>query len=194
MKTRIILLFIIISIICEISIKAQCGIAQLSIKDTLTIKALKGYIDNVKKQDPMISLSLVNKKTQIVLVSVAPSRVIDGYGKKTLRVGICDNNYYKHNKMIVNGYFYLDDILFLLTSDSYSSFQTVVYDYSCMDRTLSNYNLKEYNPPKRIKVMRNNAEAEIVDLGDKRESFGCVIILGVNTEDKDKGYQLLYEL
>jgi hypothetical protein len=178
----------------EISIKAQCEIANLSIKDSLTIRALKGYIDNIKKQSPMISESLTNKKTQIVLVSEAPSRIIDGYSKKTLRVGICDNNYFKHHKMIVNGYLYLDNVLFLLTSDSFSSFQTISYDYSCLNKTLSNYNLKEYNPPKRIKVMRNNAEAEIVDLGDKLDSFGCVIILGVSTENKNEGYQLLFEL
>ena len=181
---------------CNNLLKAQCEIAQLSIKDSLSVKALRGFIQSVQQKDVNLLENLVNKKTQYVILSETRRCMPNEMDSRMLEVGICDNNYFKHFKKIINGYFYLDNILYLVISNSGNSLQTSNYDYDnpCLKKVFSNHTLKEYVPNKRVKVMRNNAEAEIMVQGDRMYSLGCVLILGVKTNEEKGTYQLLYQL
>ena len=196
MKKQIFYLVIILFTTCKISIYAQCEIAQLSIKDSLSVKALRGFIQSVKQKDVNLLENLINKKTHYVILSETKRCMPNEMGRKILEVGICDNNHYKHFKEIINGYFYLDNILYLVTSNSDNSFQTSNYDYDnpCLKKIFSSHILKEYVPTKRVKVMRNNAETEMIVRGDRIYSLGCVLILGVKTNEEKETYQLLYQL
>lgn len=180
--------------ICNNQLKAQCEIAQLSIKDSLSVKALRGFIQSVQQKDVNLLENLVNKKTQYVILSETRRCMPNEMDRRMLEVLICDNNHFKHFKEIINGYFYLDNILYLVTSNYSNSLQTSNYDYDnpCLKKIFSNHILKEYVPSKKVKVMRNNAEAEIVVQGDKLYSVACVLILGVKTNEEKETYQLLY--
>ena len=182
--------------ICNNKLKAQCEIAQLSIKDSLSVKALRGFIQSVQQKDVNLLENLINKKTQYVILSETRRCMPNEMNSRMLVVGICDNNYFKHFKKIINGYFYLDNILYLVTSNSTNVFQTSNYDYDnpCLKKIFSNHTLKEYVPNKRVKVMRNNAEVEVMVEGDRMYSLGCILILGVKTNEDKETYQLLYQM
>ena len=102
--------------------------------------------------------------------------------------------HYKHFKNIINGYFYLDNVLYLVVSDTVNSLRTNNYDYDnqCLKKIFSDYTLKEYVPNKKVKVMRNNAEAEITIQGDKMYLFAGNVTLGIKTDKEKDTYQLLY--
>jgi hypothetical protein len=193
MKKQIFYLFIILFTMCKISIHAQSDIPQLTIRDSSVLMSIRGYISQVVQRDPTISESLISKKTQIILISETKQGDTDGIDRRVLSVAICDNNYFKYHKMAIIGYFYLDNVLFLVTSPFMGMFQTDGYDYTnpCLKKILSNYSLKEYKPSKRIKKIRNNVEIEVVESGDRLHSYECSIVLGVG---RDAGYKLLYGL
>jgi hypothetical protein len=131
-------------------LQAQCDIAQLTIADSTTTKSLRGYIQKVYSLNPQIIENLTNKKTAIVLLQES-RRGVAGIGdEKIFNVAICENNYFKHYKMTINGYFMLDNVLYLVTSPIFGSFQTNNYDYEnpCLSKILSKHSLKEYDPPK----------------------------------------------
>lgn len=193
MKNQIFYLFIVLFTMCKISIYAQCDIPQLTIRDSSVLKSVRGYISHIAQRDPNISENLINKKTQIVMMSETKQGDTDGIDKRVLSVAICDNNYFKSYKMAIMGYFHLDNILFIVTSPFMGMFQTNNYDYenSCLKKILSNYTLKEYKSYKRVKKMRNNEEVEVVENGDRLNSYECSIVLG---SGKDAGYKLFYGL
>lgn len=193
MKKKIFYLVIILFTMCKISMYAQCDIAELTIRDSAVFKSVRGYISNVAQRDPTLLENLINKKTQIVLMSETKQSDTDGIDKRVLSVGICDNNYFKYHKMAIIGYFHIDNVLFLVTTTFMGMFQTDSYDYEniCLKKILVNHKLKEYDPPKRMKKMMNNVEIETRDMGGKLNSYECSIVLGVG---KDAGYKLLYGL
>ena len=86
--------------------------------------------------------------------------------------------------------------MYLVVAYSANSLQTNNYNYDnqYLKKIFSNHTLKEYTPDKKVKVMRNNAEAEMIVRGDRMHLFGCNIILGVKTEKEKDTYQLLYQL
>lgn len=193
MKKQIFYLFILLFTTCKISVNAQCDIPQLTIRDSSVLKSVRGYISHVTQRDPIILEGLIKTKTQIILISETKRGDADGIDKRVLDAAICDNNYFKYHRMAIIGYFYLDDVLFLVTSSFMGMFQTDNYNYdnTCLKKILSNYTLREYKPSKRIKKMRNNVEIEVVEKGDRLHSYECSIVLGVG---KDAGYKLLYGL
>lgn len=195
MKKSIIYQLLALFIMCNNQLKAQCEVARLSIKDSLSVKALRGFITNVQQKDANLLDNLVNKKTQYVIVSETRRCMSDEIDRRTFVVGICNNNYFKNHKKIINGYFYLDNILYLVISYG-NSLQTSDYDYDnpCLKKLFANHTLKEYVPNKRVKEIRNNAEAEVIVRGDRIYSFGCVIILDVKTNEQKEAYQILYQL
>ncbi len=175
-------------------VQAQCGIAQLTITDSATTKALRGYIRRVIS--PRIMENLTIKKTAIVLLEETRHGVADGRDVKAFHVAICENNYFKYHKMVINGYFQLDNVLYLVTSPLFGSFKTNNYDYDnpCLSKILSNHSLKEYDPPKTIKKTRNNIEITMRELGDNLNIYGCTIILDSKNNTTGEDYRLLLDL
>lgn len=179
-----------------IKVQAQCDIAQLAITDSTTTKSLRGYIQKVYSLNPQIIESLTSKKTAIVLLQES-RRGVAGIGdEKIFNVAICENNYFKHYKMTINGYFMLDNVLYLVTSPFIGSFETDNYDYGnpCLSKILSKHFLKEYDPPKTIKKIRNNVEIEIKELGGKLHNYECIIIPKPKDKATEDGYSLLFPL
>ena len=197
MKMKKSIILFVLFVIYNHQLKAQCEIPLLSIKDSLSVKALRGFIEDAQqRKDANLLEKLVDKKTQYVILSETRRCISDGLDRRMFSLGVCDNNHYKHFKYIINGYFYLDNVLYLVMAYSANSLQTSSYDYGnqCLKNIFSSHTLKEYVPDKRVKVMRNNAEAEMIVRGDRMHLFGCNIILGVKTEKEKDTYQLLYQL
>ncbi len=193
MKKQLFYLMILCSILGNPVAKAQaqCGIAQLSITDSATTTALRGYIRSIIS--PRIRDILTVKKTAIVLLQETRHELADGKKVGAFNAAICDNNHFKYHKMVIKGYFQLDNILYLVTYSPFSCFQANNYDYDnpCLSKILSNHSLKEYNPPKRVKTIRKNVEVEIVELGDTLSEYSCTII--PNSKDRED-YRLLIHL
>ncbi len=194
MKKQLFYLMILCSILGNNVAQAQCDIAQLSITDSATTTAFRGYIRSVIS--PRIRDILTIKKTAIVLLQETRHVVADGRNVKAFHAAICENNYFKYHKMVINGYFQLDNILYLVTSPFLSSFQTNNYDYDnpCLSKILSNHSLKEYNPPKWVKKMRKNVEVEMLEQGDKLHEYECLIIPDSKDNATEAGYSLLFLL
>ena len=95
------------------NVQAQCDIAQLTITDSTTTKSLRGFIQKVYSLNPQIIENLTSKKTAIVLIRESRSTVSDGLDKKIFESAICENNYFKHYKMSINGYFQLDNVFII---------------------------------------------------------------------------------
>lgn len=163
MKMKKSIILFVLFVIYNHQLKAQCEIPLLSIKDSLSVKALRGFIvDAQQRKDPNLLEKLVDKKTHYVILSETRRCISDGLDRRMFSLGVCDNNHYKHFKDIINGYFYLDNVLYLVVAYSANSLQTNNYNYDnqYLKKIFSNHTLKEYTPDKKVKVMRNNAEAE----------------------------------
>ncbi len=197
MKKQLFYLMILCSILGNNVAQAQCDIAQLSITDSATIKALRGYIRSANS--PQIREILTIKKTAIVLLQETRHELADGKEVGAFHVAICENNYFKYYKMVIKGYFQLDNILYLVTSPFLSSFQTNNYDYDnpCLSKILSNHSLKEYNPPKNIKTARKNIEKAIKEkkkMKYKLYEYGCTIIPYTKDNTTGEDYSLILDL
>ncbi|MET3127560.1 hypothetical protein ABID42_002678 [Arcicella rosea] len=177
-------------------VQAQCDIAQLAITDSTTTKSLRGFIQKVYSLNPQIIDNLTNKKTAIVLLHESRRGVAKGLEEKIFEAAICENNYFKHYKMSINGYFQLDNVLYLVTSPLFGSFKTDNYDYDnpCLSKILSKHSLREFKASKWVKKQRNNVEIEVLEQGDKLNIYGCIIIPNLKGKGNEGDYSLLFTL
>jgi hypothetical protein len=131
---------------------AQCTIPLLDIKDSVTIKALKIYINTTDARNLKREGKYIDEKSTIVLVEEKQIHQTDGRTLKVLEVNMAQMNYYKHWKMSIIGYFYIDKVLFLVTSPFMGLFTTKNYDYdTCLSQVLQNHSIREYDAPKELR-------------------------------------------
>ena len=90
MKKSIILFALFM--MCNKQLKAQCEIPVLSIKDSLSIKALRGFIvDAQQRKDANLLEKLIDKKTHYVLLSETRRGMPDGIDRRMFDLMVCDS-------------------------------------------------------------------------------------------------------
>ncbi|MEA5428360.1 hypothetical protein [Arcicella lustrica] len=178
------------------NVQAQCDIAQLTIADSTTTKSLRGYIQKVYSLNPQIIENLTSKKTAIVLLEETRHGVAGKGDEKAFEVVICESDFFKYRKMTINGYFELDNVLYLVTSPLFGSFKTDNYNYDnpCLSKILSKHSLREFKASKWVKKQRNNVEIEVLEQGDKLNIYGCIIIPNLKGKGNEGDYSLLFTL
>ncbi len=95
--------------------------------------------------------------------------------------------------MSIIGYFYIDKVLFLVTSPFMGLFTTKNYDYdNCLSQVLQNHSIREYDAPKRIKKIFHNQEVEMKELGESIDHYQARITINLLDKNSKEPYIVQY--
>ncbi|NBA77027.1 hypothetical protein GOQ04_15820 [Emticicia sp. ODNR4P] len=173
---------------------AQCTIPLLDIKDSVTIKALRRYVDKADVSNSKGTGKYIDTKSTVILLQEEIVHQADRTVTKLLKVNMARMNYYKYRKMSILGYFYIDEFLVLVTSSEFGLFATQNYDYdNCLSQVLQNHSLREYDAPKRIKKIFHNQEVEQIELGERTTFHAATITLDFADKKKKEPFLIQFE-
>lgn len=113
-KNKIIWLIIILSLGFNLTITAQRGSFEMVLKeDTLRIKALREYLSYVKKDESL------EKGKYAVIFRENVQRANDSLFTTNVQLVTITDNYYKYDRTPLAGYFFLDNVPFIVQVNSY---------------------------------------------------------------------------
>lgn len=172
---------------------AQCTIPLLDIKDSVTIKALRRYVDVADATNSKYKGKFIDKKKTIVLLQEKQTIQADGKILKLMEVNMSETNYYKFWKLIITGYFYVDEFLFVVISPRTGSFITNNYDYdTCLSQVLQNHTIREYDSPKTFKKILHNQEVTMKEMGESIDMYSARITINLLDKITKEPYSIQF--